>query len=62
MTGDTKKNINDWSSKQRREFSSHLRELMADELEKHEPVFDRHRKYLNSEDEKKMKDKKYIYN
>ena len=39
-----------------------LYEKMCNKLEKHELEFDRNRKYLNSDDEKKMKDKKYIYN
>ncbi|MEA2076472.1 MAG: lysophospholipid acyltransferase family protein [Candidatus Marinimicrobia bacterium] len=34
---------------ERRKFSNHLHELMADELEKHEPEFDRERKTLNRE-------------
>jgi len=52
----------DTNIEERRKFSNNLRELMADELEKHEPAFDRNRKYLNSEEEKKLKDKKFIYN
>ena len=55
-------NYDDTNIEERRKFSDNLRELMADELEKHEPAFDRNRKYLNSDDEKKMKDNKYIYN
>jgi 1-acyl-sn-glycerol-3-phosphate acyltransferase len=52
----------DTNIEERRKFSDNLRELMADELEKHEPAFDRNRKYLNSEEEKKLKDKNFIYN
>lgn len=36
---------------ERRKFSDHVHELMADELEKYEPEFDRERKYLNKEEE-----------
>ena len=51
----------DTSIEERRKFSNMLREKMADELEKNEPAFDRHRKYLNSDDEKKMKTNTYVY-
>ena len=54
-------NYDDTNIEERRKFSDNLRELMADELEKHEPEFDSNRKYLNSDDEKKMRENKYIY-
>ncbi len=38
---------------ERRKFSNELHEKMCDELEKHEPEFDRNRKVLNSEEAEK---------
>jgi len=55
-------NYDDTKIDERRKFSKMLEEKMADELEKYEPEFDRNRKYLNSDEEKKMKEKKHIYN
>ena len=52
----------DTKIEERRKFSNILHEKMCDELEKHEPEFNRNRKYLNSEAEKKMKEKTYVYN
>ncbi|MCD6336618.1 MAG: hypothetical protein J7M01_00085 [Candidatus Marinimicrobia bacterium] len=46
----------DSNIEERRKFSDTLREKMADELEKHEPEFDRNRKYLNNEEVKKYGD------